>query len=159
MIAGISISGLPIEEFTFIGFLSSKKAQRQKILKEVSIEKRTLIFYEAPHRIIETLFDIEEIFGNRKAAVIKEITKLYEEALRGSLKDIIHMLDDRTIAGEYIIVIEGKKKEDVSFDDALDEVKLLMKKGKGRKEAVTMVAGQYGLSKKELYEKSLFMGG
>lgn len=156
LIAGISISGLPIEEFTFIGFLPSKKAQRQKILKELSLEKRTLVFYEAPHRIIDTLLDMEEIFGNRKTAVIKEITKVYEEALRGDIRGISNALSEKTIAGEYVIVIEGKKKEDVSFEDALNEVKVLMKKGKGRKEAVTIVAGQYGLSKKELYGKSLF---
>lgn len=155
LISAVSISGLPIEEFTFIGFLPPKKIQRQKILKELSLEKRTLVFYEAPHRIMETLHDLYEIFEDRKAAVIKEITKLYEEALRGSLKEILSIMDSRTIAGEYVIIIEGKKKEDVSFEDALNEVRILMKKGKGRKESVTMIAGQYGLSKKELYEKSL----
>lgn len=155
LIASVSISGLPIKEFTFIGFLPPKRTQRQKMLKELSLEKRTIVFYEAPHRILETLEDMSDIFGERKAALIKEITKIYEEALRGSLADITNMLQNTTIAGEYVIIVEGKKREDVSFDDALDEVSTLMKKGQGRKEAVRTVSEQYGLSKKELYDRSL----
>lgn len=153
--AAISICGLPIKEFTFIGFLPPKMTQRQKMLSSLEIEKRTLIFYEAPHRIFETLDDMHEIFGERKAALVKEITKLHEETLRGNLAEIIAMLEDKTIAGEYVIIIEGKKKEDVSFEDALNEVRALMKKGMGRKEAVKNVSGQYGISKNELYEQSL----
>lgn len=155
LIASVSISGLPIKEFTFIGFLPPKRTHRQKMLKELRMEKRTLVFYEAPHRILETLEDMSEIFGERKAALVKEITKIYEEALRGSLSDIINMLHNTTIAGEYVIIVEGKKREDVSFDDAVDELRALMKKGKGRKDAVKMISEQYGLSKKELYDRSL----
>lgn len=155
LVAAISISGLLIKEFTFIGFLPPKRTQRQKMLKDLSLEKRTLIFYEAPHRIFKTLGDMSEIFGERKAALVKEITKIHEEALRGSLADIVRMLHNTTIAGEYVIIVEGKKREDVSFEDAVGEVRVLMKKGRGRKEAVRLVSEQYGLSKKELYERSL----
>jgi 16S rRNA (cytidine1402-2'-O)-methyltransferase len=155
LIAALSISGLPIKEFTFIGFLPPRKSQRRKLLKELSIEKRTLVFYEAPHRIIETVEDMAEILGEREAALVKEITKIHEEALRGSLADILGMLHNKTIAGEYVIIVEGKKRGDVSFEDALDEVKSLMKKGRGRKEAAKIVSEQYGLSKKELYDRSL----
>ncbi len=153
--AAISISGLPIEEFTFIGFLPQKKSQRQKTLRELSLDKRTLVFYEAPHRIIETLEDMKEIFGERRAALIKEITKLHEDVIRGDLDHIISILQERTIAGEYVIVLEGRRAGEVSFEDALNEVKALMRKGKGRKEAVRMISEQYGLSKKELYDRSL----
>ena len=155
LVAALSISGLPIKEFTFIGFLPPKKSQRRKMLSELSIEKRTLVFYEAPHRILETLEDLADIFGERDAAVVKEITKIYEEALRGSLADILGMLRNTTVAGEYVIIVEGKKRGEVSFEDALAEVRSLMKKGRGRKEAVRTVSEQYGLSKKELYDKSL----
>lgn len=155
LIASVSISGLPIKEFTFIGFLPPKRTHRQKMLKELRMEKRTLVFYEAPHRILETLEDMGEIFGERKAALVKEITKIHEESLRGSLSDIINMLHNTTIAGEYVVIVEGKKREDVSFDDAVDELRALMKKGKGRKDAVKMISEQYGLSKKELYDRSL----
>ncbi len=155
LIAAISISGLPIKEFTFIGFLPPKRSQRQRTLMDLKMERRTLVFYEAPHRVLETLRDMGDVFGERRAALVKEITKLHEEVLRGSLYDIFRMLGDRTIAGEYVIVVEGKKEGAATFDEALDEVRALIKRGKGRKDAVKVVSEQYGLSKRELYERSL----
>ena len=154
-ITALSVSGLSTEEFTFVGFLPPKAAQRQKRLNELALEPRTLIFYEAPHRIFETLKDMEEIFGQRQAALAKEITKMHEEILRGTISEIVDMLETRTIAGEYVIIVEGKSKEAVSIEEALEEIKSLMKRGKGRKEAVKIVAEGYGLSKKELYDRSL----
>lgn len=153
--AAISISGMPVKEFTFIGFMPPKKTQRQKMLSDLSHEKRTLVFYEAPHRVFETLEDMLEVLGDRRAALVKEITKIHEETLRGNLDNIIEQLVNSTVAGEYVIIVEGKRKEDVSFEDALHELKTLMKQGKGRKDAVKIIAGQYGLSKKELYDRSL----
>jgi 16S rRNA (cytidine1402-2'-O)-methyltransferase len=156
LIAALSISGLSTEEFTFIGFLPAKKTQRQKVLKELSLESRTLVFYEAPHRILETLSDMMEIFGERRAAVVKEVSKIHEEVLRGNLYEILDRLEEYTIAGEYVIVVEGRAEEKrLTTDDALSEVSALMKKGLGRKEAVKKIAETYGLSKKELYDKSL----
>ncbi|MCL0086307.1 16S rRNA (cytidine(1402)-2'-O)-methyltransferase, partial [Thermodesulfovibrionales bacterium] len=140
---------------TFIGFLPSKAAQRRKKLKELVLEPRTLVFYEASHRLLDTLSDMEEIFREREAAVAKEMTKIYEEILRGSISGILDMLEDRTIAGEYVIVVEESKRDGVTMDEALEEVRALIKKGKGRKEAVKSVAEEYGHSKKELYDKSL----
>lgn len=159
LIAALSISGLSEGEFTFIGFLSSRKrAQRVKALKTLSLEQRTLVFYEAPHRLIETLADMEEVFGSRRAVVIKEITKLHEESLHGSIPELRAVLQEKTIAGEYVIIVEGRKintDAEASFDEALSEVMALIKKGMGRKEAVKVVAGEYGISKNELYERSL----
>jgi len=156
LIAALSISGLSTEEFTFMGFLPARKSQRQKILKELSLEPRTLVFYEAPHRILETMSDMKEIFGGRKAAVVKEISKIYEEILRGSISEILNKLERSTIAGEYVIVVERRAEETrLTTGDAISEVSALMKKGLGRKEAVKKVAETYGLSKKELYDKSL----
>ena len=158
VIAALSASGISAEEFTFIGFLPPKESHRQKRLKELSLEMRTLIFYEAPHRIFETLADMEEILGQRKAALVKELTKIHEETIRGNLTDIVDALKNHTIAGEYVIIVEGKLKESLTADEALDEVKALMKKGKGRKEAVKIVAEAYGFSKKVLYDRSLSGG-
>jgi len=155
LIAAISVSGLSTEKFAFIGFLPPKAAQRQKILKELAFEPMTLIFYEAPHRILDTLSDMEEIFGERRAVLAKEITKLHEEILRGTISEILDILEIRTVAGEYVITVEGKSKETASVEEALVELKSLMKMGKGRKEAVRIIAEQYGLSKKELYDRSL----
>lgn len=156
LIAALSVSGLSTDEFTFIGFLPGKKVQRKKVLKDLSYEPRTLVFYEAPHRILETLSDMEEIFGQRKAAVVKEISKIYEEVFKGSISEVFRTLEKTTIAGEYVIIIEGRAEEvRLTTDDALMEVNTLMKKGLRRKEAVKKVAESYGLSKKELYDKSL----
>jgi len=156
LIAALSISGLSTEGFVFTGFLSSKKNQRQEFLKDLSLEKMTLIFYEAPHRILETLSDMKEIFGERRGAIIKEISKIHEEVFRGTLPEILNTLEKSTVAGEYVIIVEGKPKDRVlTIGDALFEVASLMKKGLGRKEAVKKIAEAYGLSKKELYDKSL----
>jgi len=156
LIAALSLSGLHTEEFIFIGFLPTKESQRQKILKDLSLERRTLVFYEAPHRILQTLKDMEKIFLERKAALIKEITKIHEELLRGSIPEILTKIKKTTIAGEYVIAVDGRTEEKkLTTEDAISEVSALMKKGLGRKEAVKKIADAYGLSKKELYDKSL----
>jgi len=156
LIAALSLSGLPADVFTFIGFLPPKKAMRQKVLKDLSLEKSTLVFYEAPHRIMETLTDMEQIFAGRRAALVKEITKIHEEILRGRISEIIGTLGKTKIAGEYVIVLEGRPPMNkVSVTDALDEIDSLMKKGLKRKEAVKKIAADYELSSKELYGRSL----
>lgn len=157
-ITALSVSGLPTEEFVFLGFLPPKPTSRQRKLKDLTLESRTMILYEAPHRILDTLADIVEILGDRPAIVAKELTKLYEEFLRGKLSDIKESLNKRKIAGEYIIILSGKIKDDttnISIDEALREIKILMKKGLGRKEAVRRISEDYGFSKKELYDKSI----
>ncbi len=156
LIAALSISGLNTNRFSFIGFLPPKASQRKKILQDLCFEDRTLVFYEAPHRIPETLPDIESLFGDRRIALIKEITKVHETIIRGNISDILKGLEKETIAGEYVIIVEGKGKEEKrTYTDAILEISSLMKKGMGRKEAVRKVAEQYKLSKKELYDKSL----
>jgi 16S rRNA (cytidine1402-2'-O)-methyltransferase len=155
-IAALSLSGLPSDQFAFIGFLPPKQSQRKKILTELNLETKTMIFYEAPHRILETLVDMEAIFPCRRAALVKELTKMHEEVLRGNISEILAAIEKTKIAGEYILIIEGKTdKDSVSTEDALIEVHSLLKKGLGRKEAVKKIADQYGLSKKELYDRSL----
>lgn len=153
--AAVSVSGLNSDEFLFIGFMPQKQMQRRKKLLTLLHESRTMVFYEAPHRIVESVSDMLEVFGSRQAVVCRELTKLHEETLRGALSDIVDAVKSSKIAGEYVVMIAGASDEQPSAEDALDEVLLLMKKGKGRKEAVSIIAKQYGLSKKELYDKSL----
>jgi 16S rRNA (cytidine1402-2'-O)-methyltransferase len=157
LIAALSISGLPNEEFTFIGFLPSKSVQRKKKLIELKHESRTLIFYEAPHRLLDALLDLEAVFGPREAAVVKEITKLHEGIVRGTLTAVRAALEHLMVAGEYVILVEGEgvREGGMTMEEALSEIKSLMKKGLGRKEAVRTIAEEYGLSKKELYDRSL----
>lgn len=154
-IAALSVSGIPTEEFIFLGFLPSKSGQRQKHLHELKHDTRTLIFYEAPHRLLQALADIQEILGDRRAALAKEISKIHEEVLRGTLSEVLASLRTRMIAGEYVIIVEGFHKQEAGLDEALFEVLALIKKGLGRKEAVKIVAETYGISKKGLYDKSL----
>lgn len=155
-ITALSVSGLPTDNFTFIGFLPPKTNQRQKILRELVFEAGTLVFYEAPHRLLESLADMDRIFTERTAAVTKELTKIHEEIFRGTLPDIICQLEKTVLMGEYVILVEGRKSGRKTVDeDAVKEVLSLMKKGLKRKEAAGRIAEAYGLSKKELYDKSL----
>jgi 16S rRNA (cytidine1402-2'-O)-methyltransferase len=156
LVAALSLSGLPTDIFTFIGFLPPKKTLRQKVLRDLSLEKSTLVFYEAPHRITETLTDMDRIFADRKAALVKEITKIHEEVLRGRISEIIGAIEKTKIAGEYVIIMEGRSEGNkVTITDALEEIGSLMKKGLKRKEAVKKIAADYGLSSRELYGQSL----
>lgn len=154
--AALSVSGLPTEEFTFVGFIPSRSGSRQRELKKLSLEPRTLVFYESPHRIVDMLIDLENAFGKeRRAVLFKEITKMYETIYRGTVSDILDRLENDTIAGEYVVIVEGHTRVQNSEEEALAEVATLMKRGLGRKEAVKTVAGQYDISKKDLYARSL----
>lgn len=156
VIAALSLSGFRTEEFTFCGFLPARQTQRKNVLSRISLEERTLVFYEAPHRVREALDDFAEIMGERNVVVIKELTKFYEEVLRGTVNAVRERLEQSTIAGEYVIVLQGRPEtETLNMDDALAEVRELMRKGLGRKDAAKRVAGAYGMSRKELYDRSL----
>ena len=156
VIAALSISGFSTDAFIFRGFLPIKVSQRLRELKGLSLDPRTIVLYEAPHRLLETLADIRETFDDRRVVVIKEITKFYEEIFRGTAAVILEILEASKIAGEYVIVLEGRPEEKLNTtEDALAEVKTLMKRGLRRKDAVRKIAEEYGISKKELYDKSL----
>ena len=156
VIAALSVSGFPAEEFIFSGFLPAKRSRRRKVLEILSREKRTIVFYEAPHRIVESFDDIADIFGDRQTLLLREMTKMHEELMRGGAGGIRDRLKDTMLAGEFVIVIEGRREEEnLSAEEALEEIEALMKKGFGRKEAVKRVAAEYGLSRKELYDRSL----
>lgn len=154
-LSALSVSGLPTKEFSFAGFLPPKQSQRRKVLEGLGLGKMTLIFYEAPHRILETLADMADIFGRRRAAVSRELTKLHEEIIRGDLSEILEKVEGSKQVGEYVIVVEGREEETLTNEDAVTEVKALLKKGFSRKEASKRVAQDYGLSKKDLYDRSL----
>jgi 16S rRNA (cytidine1402-2'-O)-methyltransferase len=157
IIAALTLSGFSAEEFVFSGFLPARQAQRRKALTDLAFEKRTIVLYESPHRLLESTADMAEIFGARRAAVVKEITKIHEEVMRGAMTELYALLRETKVAGEYVVVIEGRQEgtDMCREEDALGEIAALMKKGLGRKEAVKRIAEQYGLSKKELYDRSL----
>ena len=109
LIPGIVLSGFPMEKFIFEGFLPLKKGRSSK-LKVLSSENRTMIFYESPHRLIKTLYDFQSTFGSeRKISVSRELTKIYEETKRGSVKEIIKIFENKKPKGEFVIVVNGRK--------------------------------------------------
>lgn len=147
-------SGISSERFTFIGFLPEKSTKRKAELENLKFYKETLIFYEAPHRIKEMLIDLLEIFGDRKVSICRELTKLYEEIIRDNLVNIVKKLEDLTIKGEFVIVVEGYV-EDTKEINIKEELSLLISKGYSKKEAVKIITKEYNLRKNEVYEISL----
>jgi len=156
-IAALSVSGLPTDSFVFEGFLPARRKTRQKKLRELLAEKRTLIFFEAPHRLLASLKDIEDILGDRRIVLTRELTKVFEEILRGKVSDVIRMLEGRKIKGEITIVLEGaSKKVDVEttcLEGYLE--RLIIEEGLSLKEAVSRVSKDLGIPKKRVYKKAL----
>jgi 16S rRNA (cytidine1402-2'-O)-methyltransferase len=110
VIAALSVSGLPTDAFVFRGFLPHKTKKRRDLLEELSAARETLIFYESPHRISETLKDIYEVLGDRKIVLTRELTKIYEEVLRGKVSEIQLQIGERKLKGEITLVISGKTR-------------------------------------------------
>jgi len=159
-ITALTISGLPTLRFSFEGFLPRKKGARHKALQELATDGRTLIFYESPMRVLETLADIREVLGDRRAALARELTKKFEEVLRGKISEIIGELGARVVKGEIVLVVEGATPgEAAAFDEsrAVDEVLRLKDAGLSLKEAAAVVAGQAGagISRGKLYNFAL----
>jgi 16S rRNA (cytidine1402-2'-O)-methyltransferase len=111
VITALSVSGLPTDAFLFKGFLPHKSKKRRDLLKELENVRETIIFYESPHRISETLRDILEILGDREIVLTRELTKVYEEIIRGKVSEILNQVGDRTLKGEITLVISGKTRK------------------------------------------------
>jgi len=116
-LTALSISGLPTDKFIFVGFLTNKKGRRRKQLEGLKSEWRTIIFFESPHRLVKMLTDMYEILGDRNIALAKEMTKVFEEVKRGSVSEILSLLKDEKIRGEYTIIVEGRKQRHLSVVD------------------------------------------
>lgn len=147
-------SGFPTNRFCFEGFLPQKKKDRQKRLMEIKEEERTLVFYEAPHRIADFLEDMLEIFGDRLISISRELTKMYEETLRGHISEILSEIINRELKGEIVIVVEGYKKIEQEIN-IKEELEKLTAKGITNKKAVEMVAKEFNLPKNKVYKESL----
>jgi 16S rRNA (cytidine1402-2'-O)-methyltransferase len=115
VIAALSISGLPTDAFVFRGFLPHKSKKRREILEQLAHVRETVIIYESPHRISETLADIAEILGDRDMVLARELTKVYEEVLRGTVREIQNRIGERKLKGEITLVISGKTRKSVSL--------------------------------------------
>jgi 16S rRNA (cytidine1402-2'-O)-methyltransferase len=161
LLAALSASGLPNEEFLFLGFLPARSGERQRALERLRIEDRTLIFYEAPHRIHDTIADAVAILGDRPACLAREVTKVHEEFRRGKLTDIFQTLNEHPARGEMTLVIGAAEKgaRGVNFDTAQSlaaRVDELMHQAKlDRKEALKLAAKERGMSKRDAYRQLL----
>ena len=153
-LAALSASGLPTDSFLFCGFFAAKASQRRKMLESLKASPATLVFYEAPHRIIETLEDVAEILGARPVVVARELTKIHEEYLQGSAADLVERLRARPAVKGEIVVMIGKSEHAELDDTPVEEaVGKLVSAGVPRMEALKTVARERGISKREVYKK------
>ena len=158
-ITALSISGLPTGRFCFEGFLSTNKKSRQAHLDGLRSETRTMIFYEAPHKLTATLADLSAVFGaERRISLCRELTKLHEEVLRTTLGEAAAYYAEHAPRGEFVLIVEGAAPlapEAVSEADALEAVRALIGQGLSRKDAVRRVSEQTGIPKNELYNAAI----
>ena len=163
LITGIVRSGMDSTRFTFEGFLSVSKRQRIKRLEELKNEIRTMIFYEAPHKILYTLKDMYEVFGNRNICICRELTKIHEEYRNTTFKEAIEEIETNGIKGEIVLVVEGmseveleeKRQEELSKIKPIDMVKQYMSQGMDKKEAIKKTAKEFGVNKNEIYKECI----
>ncbi|HYF81451.1 MAG TPA: 16S rRNA (cytidine(1402)-2'-O)-methyltransferase [Clostridia bacterium] len=159
-LTALIVSGLSTVRFCFEGFLSSNKKERRERLQKLSNETRTIILYEAPHRLLDTLSEIKEQLGERRISVSREITKKFEETVRADISEVISIFKERTIKGEFVLIIEGinekelidielKKWDNISIEEHL---KMYLRQGIDKKEAIKKVAEDRKLPKKEIYK-------
>ena len=156
-LTALALSGLPTGRFTFEGFLARKGSERTRRLNSLAAEERTMIFYESPHRVAATLIDFARVFGDeRRAVVCRELTKLHEETLRGTLNELADWAHKTQVRGEIVIVVAGA--EPLETPQAQDVVSLVLERvnaGERLKNACAAVAAETGASKRELYEAVL----
>jgi 16S rRNA (cytidine1402-2'-O)-methyltransferase len=159
LLASLSASGLPSEEFLFVGFLPARSGERRRALERLRIEDRTLILYEAPHRVAECLADAREVLGNRSACIAREVTKLHEEFRRGKLSELAASLEERPARGEITLLIGPEAPADArvqanSTQSLADRVEELIRQAKlDRKEALKLAAKERGLTRRGAYDE------
>ncbi len=151
LIPALITSGLEPQPFLFYGFTNNKGGKRRKELETLKDYPFTIIFYETPHRLLEMLKDMLSIFGNRKAALVREISKTYEEIYRGTIESIIE--DATNVKGEMVIIVEGNKEQKGSDLTPLDHINKLISEGKTEKEAIKTVSKIHEMDKNELYKE------
>ena len=159
-VTALAISGMPAGRFTFEGFLTRTKQLRREHLSELIDEKRTMIFYEAPHKLPATLADMAEYWGDRRIAIVKELTKIHELVERTTLYAAAEKYKEVAPKGEFVIIIEGKQEtasQEITLDDAVEIALELVKQGASKTDAAKEAAKKTGIKKSDIY-KSLQNG-
>lgn len=161
-VTALSISGLPTGRFTFEGFLSTNKKSRFAHLDSLRTEQRTMIFYEAPHKLTATLTDLAQVFGEtRRISLCRELTKLHEEVLRMTLGEAVQYYRTTEPRGEYVLVVEGAQETPqaaATQDDAVARAQALIAQGYSKKDAVRQAAAETGFPRNALYDAILKNG-
>lgn len=155
VIAALCVSGMDTSRFCFEGFLSSDKGKRLSQLTELSVETRTMIFYEAPHRLISTLKEMLEQLGNREIAVVKELTKIHEKVIRTTIQQAVEYFKTITPKGEFVLVVEAaaeKAEESFTLNQAAELAKELTERGHKPSDAARQAAKLSGYKKSEIYK-------
>ena len=157
LITAISISGFPCGRFCFEGFLSMNKINRRTHLEELKAEKRTMIFYEAPHKLPATLKDMLFYFGDRKIVLVRELTKIHETVNQTTFKQAIEYYSENTPKGEFVLIVEGAKQEAVTYslDDAVTIAKKLLEDGSSTSSAAKEASLLSGIKKGDIYRELL----
>ena len=156
-ISALAVSGLETGRFTFEGFLSVNKKSRSEHLESLRDERRTMIFYEAPHKLPNTLKDLYENFGDRKLTIARELTKLHEEIIRTTTQDALKYIDE-PLKGEIVLILEGKKEQDsseITLDETVAYAKKLIENGMRPTDAAKEAAAMAGLKKNDIYRELL----
>ena len=152
----LSASGLPTDRFIFEGFLPAKKLERETKLQALLNETRTLVFYEAPHRLKESLGDMRRLLGDRETVVAREVSKVHEEFLRGTIDEVLARLADRDVKGELTVVVRGSAGQtQVSEAELKAEIQRLADGGTGVKEISEVLGERYQLAKRVVYQLAL----
>jgi len=152
--AVLSVSGLPTDRVVFEGFLPAKKAERKRRLESLRDESRTIVFYEAPHRLKDCLQDLLQILGDREIVLAREVSKIYEEFLRGRLSDVKNEAEGRKVLGEVALVVRGSEprpKEDRDREKLRAEIERLKREGMRVKEIAALLGEKFSYPKREIY--------
>lgn len=153
-VSALVMSGLPTKGVVFEGFLSAKNSEREKRLTELKDYKETIIFYEAPHKLLRTLEHIKNVFGDREISVSREITKKFEETVRGKISEVITNFTDNNPRGEFVLVVSGaEEKEEVYIISVIEHVEQLISMGMDKKTAITEVAKLRKIPKRNVYNE------
>ena len=162
-ITALTVSGLPTRRFSFEAFLPADKKERKKVLEELSQDTRTMVLYEAPHRLLRTLQELREILGNRRATLCRELTKKHETVFLSTLDELLEFYQSQEPKGECVLVLQGKSWKEKEAESQEEWMKMSLQEhmayyedqGITRKEAMKLVAKDRGVSKREIYQELL----
>ncbi len=160
VISALVVSGFSMDRFTFEGFIPRKGKEREEFINRIREEKRTVIFYESPYRLKETLKELATLKEKREVTIVREISKIHEEKIYGTLEDVIQKLEDREIKGEIVVVLDGREvieaeKEGWEHLSIKEHVELLMENGYTKKKAIKKVAKLRNLQKRKVYKEAI----